>query len=364
MHVRIWAVAVVLLAAACSGQSNGYSGTVQTESIAVGSQVGGRVVEVDVAAGSRVHRGSIVLRLDPAILQAQYDQAQALAREAQERLAELQNGNVASDVDRAQAQSAAAAAQYQQAVAQTAPQTAAAMASVNDAEASLALAASNLKRARSLSATGDVSRQVLDQSQSQYDAAQARVAQAKSTYQALAQAQLPGQRATAQQNAAAQAAAAQTVTEGARPELIAQARAAADAARAAAARAKTQLAEASVVSTADGVVESFDLHPGDLLQPNQPAAVIDTFADPYVYIYASQKDLVRFASGTKVRVVSDGGAGTLDGVVESHDRSAQFTPQNVETADQRAELVYGVKIRIHDPNHTLLDGTTVTVLAP
>ena len=59
--------------------------------------------------------------------------------------------------------------------------------------------------------------------------------------------------------------------------------------------------------------------------------------------------------------MSDSGFGTFDGTVETHDRSAQFTPQNVETADQRAELVYGVKIRIHDPEHKLLSGTTVTV---
>jgi HlyD family secretion protein len=346
---------------ACGGQGGGYSGTVQTESIAVGSQVGGRVVEVDVAAGTHVHRGSIVLRLDPAILQAQYDQALAQAHQAGERYTELQNGNVATDVERAEAQSGAAQAQYQQAVAQSAPQAEAGAAAVSDAQASLTLADTNLKRMRTLNATGDVSKQVLDQAESADAAAQARVKQAQSTYDALAQAQLPGQRATAQQNAAAQSAAAQTMANGPRPEEIAQARSAADAARAAAARAKTQLLEATIVSTADGVVESFDLHPGDLLQPNQPAAVIDTFADPFVYIYASQRDLGKFVDGAKVRVNSDSGLGTFGGTVETHDRSAQFTPQNVETADQRAELVYGVKIRIHDPEHKLLSGTTVTV---
>ena len=52
---------------------------------------------------------------------------------------------------------------------------------------------------------------------------------------------------------------------------------------------------------------------------------------------------------------------TFTGTVEAFDRTAQFTPQNVETADQRAQLVYGVKVRIADPDHKLLDGTTVTV---
>ena len=119
--------------------------------------------------------------------------------------------------------------------------------------------------------------------------------------------------------------------------------------------------EATVYSTVDGVVASFNLHPGDMLLANQPAAVIDTFADPYVYIYASQNDLGRVRNAKSLRVQSDAGAGTFSGTVETYDRTAQFTPQNVETADQRAQLVYGVKIRVHDPDHKLLDGTTVTI---
>ena len=71
------ALACVLAAGACATRRSGYSGTVQTESVAVGSQIGGRVVQVDVAVGTRVHRGSIVLALDPALLRAQYDQARA-----------------------------------------------------------------------------------------------------------------------------------------------------------------------------------------------------------------------------------------------------------------------------------------------
>jgi hypothetical protein len=35
----------------------------------------------------------------------------------------------------------------------------------------------------------------------------------------------------------------------------------------------------------------------------------------------------------------------------------------VQTAEDRAELVFGVKIRVHDPNHRLYGGTTVAVSA-
>jgi HlyD family secretion protein len=357
------ALAATFFLCACAGPG-GYSGTVQTESVSVGSQTGGRVVSVNVTAGSVVHPGSVVLRLDDSLLRAQYLQAQAQERQAADHLAELLNGNVPTDVARARAQSAAAAAQYRQIVEAADSQISAAAAAVRDAKANVALAQTTYARVRRLAQTGDVSQQSLDQARADDAVARAKLAQAQANYSALVHAQLPGQTAALQATAAAQSAQYQTVRNGARPEVIAQARAQLAAARAAVEHAAVLLRESVVRSPVAGAVESFDLHPGDLLNPNQPAAVIDTFADPYVYIYADQRDLAKFPQGGHVRVISDAGLGTFDGVVEMHDRSAQFTPQNVETADQRAELVYGVKIRIHDPQHKLLDGTTVTVYPP
>ncbi|MGR4065667.1 MAG: HlyD family secretion protein [Vulcanimicrobiaceae bacterium] len=354
-------MALLVAASSCAPQGPAYSGTVQTESVAVGSQIGGRVSEVKVSAGSRVQRGSVILRIDPSMLGAQYDQARAQVQQAAEHLTELQNGNVPADVEKARAQSAQAAAQYRQAVAQSAPQSNAAAAAVNEAQAALVLARSNLTRTQSLAATGDVSRQSLDQAGSDYRQAQARVEQAQAAYANTVSAQLPGAVAGSQANALAQSANYQNVVNGPRAEEIAQAKGALNAAQASAAYDRRRLDEAVIVSPASGVVASFNLHPGDLLGPNQQAAIIDTFADPYAYIYASQRDLAALTGGSHVHVVSDAGGATFDGTVEAFDRTAQFTPQNVETADQRADLVYGVKIRIHDPQHQLLSGTTVTV---
>ena len=371
-------IGVAFALAACSARAPSYSGTVQTESVAVGSQVGGRIVAVGVRAGTRVVRGAVLLRLDPAMLQAQYDQARAEANAAGQRLAELQHGNIATDIARAKAQSAQAAAQYHQAVAQEVPQTATNAAGIRDARAavraasaSLVLARATLARQQALAASGDVSQQSLDQARSdevraraQLAQARAKLGQAQETYANVVGAQLPGQTAAARANAASQAAAYQTVRNGTRAEEVAQAAAQLTAARSAQEFARSRLVEAVVRSPADGVIASFNLHPGDLLGPDQQAAIVDTFAEPYVYIYAAQNDLAKLANGHHLRVVSDTGGAAFDGVVETHDRTAQFTPQNTETADQRAELVYGVKVRIHDPDHQLLDGTTVTIAAP
>ena len=119
-----------------------------------------------------------------------------------------------------------------------------------------------------------------------------------------------------------------------------------------------------IYAPADGAIASFDLHPGDMLGVNQTAAILDTFADPVCYVYASQRDLARFERADSIRVSSDSGAGDFRARSRPTIARAQFTPQNVETADQRAELVYGIKVRIHDPEHKLLDGSTVTVDVP
>src|SRR6185312_7177628 len=120
-------------------------------------------VAVDVAAGSRVRRGAIVLHLDPSLLRAEYNRSLAQARQSAGRLQELENGNVPADVARARQQSAAAEAEYRQAIAQSGPQAAAQGAAVHEAEATLVLARSALERTESLFATGDVSRQSLDE---------------------------------------------------------------------------------------------------------------------------------------------------------------------------------------------------------
>jgi HlyD family secretion protein len=177
----------------------------------------------------------------------------------------------------------------------------------------------------------------------------------------LIQADLPGETAAAAANAQAARGNYIAIVNGMKPSQLAQAHEQLHNAEAAVAHALAQLREATIYAPVDGVVASFNLHPGDMLNSNQTAAIIDTFADPYVYIYASQRDLERLRSARNMLVRSDSGAGTFPATAESYDRTAQFTPQNVETADQRAVLVYGVKLRIHDPHHSLLAGTTVTV---
>ena len=350
--------------AACAAQGPHYSGTVQTEFSQVGSQLGGRVVAVYVQAGSRVRRGDVLVRLDPAILQAELDEARGQAAQAGANLEQQRNGALVTDIERAQQTSNAARASYQQSIVGASSRISAARAAIDTARADERMQHLNYDRMSTLVQTGDVSRQTYDQARSSYEQAHARTAQAVAQYEQLVEADIPGEQASALGNARSAHAGYRTLANGTRPEEIAQAYAQDVNARASVARAQARFDETVIRSPVDGIVSSFSLHRGDMLNANQTAAVIDAAGDPYAYIYVSQRDIERIRTAPHLNVSADSGVGTFDGHVESYDRSAQFTPQNVETADQRAELVYGMKVRVHDPQHKLLDGTTVTVAVP
>jgi HlyD family secretion protein len=361
--MRLVPILLAGVLSACGSPAPQYSGTVQTESVAVGSQVGGRVIEVPVAAGQTVKAGTVIARLDPAMLQANLDQAVASAHAAQANLQALQSGSLVSQVAQARGASESSSATYTQTLTAGSHRVVAARAALANARAGETLAEREFERRSSLAASGDVSQESLDQARAARDQARAATREAKAQYEQLIRADLPGETSAARANAGA-ARTSYAATSQATADQIAQAQAQERDAEAAVAYAEARLREATIVTPAAGVIASLNLHPGDMLSENQTAAIVDTFKDPYAYIYASQEDLARLQAAKQLHVTSDTGSGTYEATVEAFDRSAQFTPQNTETADTRAVLVYGVKIRIHDPKHELLDGTTVTVAAP
>lgn len=146
---------------------------------------------------------------------------------------------------------------------------------------------------------------------------------------------------------------------------VQQAHLAVDTAQASLDAANAALDEMSIRSPTNGTVESMDLQPGDLLPPGATAVVVDTLKDPFVMIYVPQRELGPFAVGQSLVVRSDALPGeTFVGMVEERDRTAQFTPRDVQTTDDRATLTFGVKIRIKDAGTRMYGGTTVTVSPP
>lgn len=369
-------LALLLVPGCAAPDRDTFSGTVQAPSAAVGSPIGGRVIAVLVQDGMRVRAGQMLVRFDDAQQRSALDAADHQAAAAAAALADLRAGARAADLARARDEARQARENFESRRLSETGQTAILVAALAQARAQLADAAANANeahldavRTRRLFATGDFSAQERDaadareqRTHAQVDAARAGVRTAQEQLDKAAQVTLP--RDTAAARAASDAAenAYRSLAAGSRVDTIRQAAASLAAAASGAAEARARLADTIVRAPAGGVVSALELHAGDLVPAGAAVATIDEDGEPYVRVYVPQVRLGRIAVGDRVAVHADSQPGvTLNGSVEQIDEQAQFTPQSVQTAEDRATLSFGVKIRIHDRDHRVHGGTTATV---
>jgi multidrug resistance efflux pump len=122
-----------------------------------------------------------------------------------------------------------------------------------------------------------------------------------------------------------------------------------------------QSQETVVKAPADGVVESLDLRPGDLVPANQPVARILEPGQLWVRVWVPEPLLgrVRVAEAATIQVDTFAKREFHGKVVEIR-QQGEYTPRNVQTLKQRMDLVFGVKVAI-DPTPELKPGMAATV---
>lgn len=150
--------------------------------------------------------------------------------------------------------------------------------------------------------------------------------------------------------AVAESTAAETHRElqrGTRAEDVAAAEAALAAANARLAYLERQRAESVVAAPANGVVQTLDLRPGDLVAPNQPVASLLEQGQLWVRVYVPEPKLGLVRLGQRAAVTVDTfPEREFPGRVVEIRGQAEYTPRNVQTLDQRNDQVFGVKIEL------------------
>jgi len=122
-----------------------------------------------------------------------------------------------------------------------------------------------------------------------------------------------------------------------------------------------QREETNVVSTVDGIVQSFGLRTGDIVAPNQTVAEILESSQLWVRVYVPETELGLMSVGQTVRVHIDTYPNeSFAGHVASVSSQGEYTPRNVQTRAQRAEQVFGVKVLV-DPNPKLKAGMAASI---
>jgi len=141
-----------------------------------------------------------------------------------------------------------------------------------------------------------------------------------------------------------------------------------EAARAAVAEAERRLEylrrqrqETVVNAPAAGVIQSFDLRPGDLVAANAPVATLLEPDQLWVRVFVPETKLGLVRVGQPAALTVDSfPKRTFPGKVVEISPRAQYTPRNVQTLDQRSEQVFGVKVNV-EPAPELKPGMAAIV---
>jgi HlyD family secretion protein len=297
------------------------SGHVEADDVQIAPEVGGRVLELKVAEGDRVNKGDLIARLDTrdtelALARARADRAQA---DAQLRL--LVAGSRPEDIRQALAQATAAKAD------------------VGAAEADLANAQTDLDRYEALLRANAGSRKARDDAQMRRDVAQQRVQASK-------------ERARASEETAAR------VKAGSRPQEIQAARARLAAVDAQIATNEKALADATIVAPVGGVVTEKLVNVGELVAPRTPLVVITDQDHAWGEVFIDEPIVPRVKLGQPATVFTDAGQ-SIPGKLTYISPRAEFTPRNVQTAEERSRLVYRVKVGVDNTRGVLKPGMPV-----
>lgn len=123
--------------------------------------------------------------------------------------------------------------------------------------------------------------------------------------------------------------------------------------------AKVQLGYATITAPHDGVIVAVPANVGENAGPGKTLATIADTVELFVRVYVPEPDLGDVKMGQSVKVVAT--AGSYDGTVAFIASNAEFTPNTVETKEQRGNLVYEVRVRVSDATGALKAGLPVDV---
>ncbi|HET8549165.1 MAG TPA: efflux RND transporter periplasmic adaptor subunit [Bryobacteraceae bacterium] len=355
---------LLFIAAGCRRERPAeYSGTVETREIQVGSKIGGRVTTVLVEEGQTVKTGAPLIRFEAEELKAQREQAEARVSQAEAELARLERGFRPEEIQQAEAAArqqqalleAAKRGPREQELRQSHAEYAAAKAEATNAEI-------EYQRIAALFANGDVAAQRRDDALARRDLTASKAEAARQRLALLEAGTREEELRAAEQRYRQAQAQAQLTRRGSRAEDIAAARARLREARGRVAELRTRIEESELRAPADSRVEVVSVRPGDLVVPNRTVVTLLEPSQLWVRVYVPETQLGRVKIGQKAAVKIDTFTGRkFDGTVEQIASQGEFLPRNVQTRDDREHQVFGVKIRVANPDGVLKSGMAATV---
>ena len=297
------------------------SGNVEATEVQVAPEVGGRIVELRVAEGDRVQAGAVIATLDTKDTELQIGRARAERAAAAAQLRLFEAGARVEDVRQAEAQVDATMSE----IAAIDVEIASAQTDLDRFDALLRANAGSQKQRDDAKARVDVARE-------RKRAAEERVRVAKTTLD--------------------------RVRAGARKEEIEGARARVAAVDAQLAVLEKGLRDAQVTAPTGGVVTQKLVDAGEIVAPRTPLVIVTDLDHAWANVFVPEPAIPRITLGQAATVRTDAGT-SVPGKVTFISPRAEFTPRNVQTADERSKLVYRVKVTVDNSAGVLKQGMPV-----
>lgn len=282
------------------------SGTLEAVDVNVSAKVPGQLQQMLVQEGSRVNAEDTLAILDHSTLELQLKQAQAGVELADAQYQLLVNGARIEDVRQAEE-------------------------ALRQIESSMKNAKEDYERMRELYKSKSVSKKQYDDAESRYTITKAQLGSAKQNLQKM--------------------------QSFARPEDLAAAKARLNQAKANADLIRKQIVDAYIVAPVPGTVTHKPVEVGELINAGTIIATISRLEKMNLMIYVSEQELGKVKlNGTADIVIDTYPNKNFPGTVIYISPTAEFTPKNVQTKEDRTKLVFGVKLEVENKEGSLKSG--------
>jgi HlyD family secretion protein len=347
------------------------SGRIEVTEVNISSKVTGRVKRLLVDEGADVKAGQLIAELEGEELEAQLRQARAALQSAEAKLVQarisfrVEPTTVRAQIRQAEESVRGAEERLRLLQAGSRPQEIEeSRANLRQSLARLEIARLTRDRYRDLVADGAIARQDLDRAEADFQAAGAAVRAARERLAILEEGSraedIRAARAERDRAAAAlEAAQANAASLDLRQQDVHVAEAAVREAASNVRRLETQVAELKVFAPLDATVLTKAVEAGEVVSAGKPLVLLGDLDHPWIKVYVTETEVGRVMLGAPAHILADSFPqqpfrGTVTWIADQ----AEFTPKNIQTKEERVNLVYAVKITIVDAERKLKAGMT------
>jgi HlyD family secretion protein len=148
---------------------------------------------------------------------------------------------------------------------------------------------------------------------------------------------------------------------GSRSDILAVARDEVERSKAILQTTEAMLADLKIVSPLAGTVISKNYETGEFVSLGASVVTVADLAHLWIKVYITTDDLPVIKLGQQANFTVSGENRTFTGAVEQIASQGEFTPKTIQTKQERANVVYAVKIRIDNAGGILKPGMPADV---